>query len=386
MFRKNPLLGFALGVALAIASASLKAAEAPAGPPAAAGKTSITDFFRTPDVQGVRLSPDGNQLLAIIRNGSDHVGLAVFNIKNLKESKVIVASDELHVDRAYWVNPQRIVFTVRKPPGKEDIGPGLWAVNNDGSDLRQLIDHSRRAIEAGTSIKNRSLPWAWGLFAVLDDGSDDVIVEQFTFDTKRQLSRTNLARLNTRTHERTTLGTGAPMGSKDWVLDRQGEPMWATTLIQGQLAMYVKKTASQPWEAWATSPVVPGPETDPVWVGPNREVYVLKRQSEQQTTALYRLDAQTWKPEPQPLVSIKGYDLSPEFVYDATAKRLLGLHFTADAHSSVWFDPAMKAAQAEVDKLLGATVNLLHCKRCLSNSNILVEAFSDRMPSSYYLV
>ena len=366
--------------ALALTASNLVLAQIPAKPPA------IADFFRTSGFSSPRLSPDGGRLAAIISGGGgEGVKLAVFNLADLKSSKVVASFSDVQIANAQWVNDKRLVFTVSRPAGTEGIGPGLWSVDSEGQDLRQLISPEANFIADSKIQQSRMLAWTWSLRNTLDDGSDDVIVQNVTIDTSGQLARIALARLNTLTSERSALGEDAPPGVKGWVLDRQGQPLWATTYGAGRITVHRRLDNKQGWQAWDEGPLVTGLTATPVWVGPEREVYALQNQTAKGTAALFRLDSVTGKPEANSLVALAGYDLEPNFVYDAQAKRLAGIHFETDAPGSVWFDPAMKAAQIEVDKQLPATVNILNCTRCTQVPTVLVTSVSDRSPATFYL-
>jgi len=349
-------------------------------------RPSIADFFREASFTRARLSPDGQRLLAIINDDAETSRLVVIELNDLKASKVIASFSDAPIGGAYWVNDKRLVFGIKAELGSvKQYGSGLWAVDRNGDDLRQLISPQFES-DTGTNLKGgRPLPPTWAFRSTLDDDSDDVVIHQPTFDTKRQLSRVSIARLNTRSAARTALGGDAPNGVQEWVLDRDGKPMWATTMANGRLTVHRRKDSLDGWQVWDEGPVISGLDAVPQWVGPAREVYVTKNQGSKATAALYRLEVKSQRPEAAPLVALDGYDLEPSFVYDAQAKLLVGMHFLSDAPGSVWFDATMRKAQADVDKLLPATVNRLDCTRCVQVNNVLVTSVSDRAPTAYYI-
>lgn len=79
-----------------------------------------------------------------------------------------------------------------------------------------------------------------------------------------------------------------------------------------------------------------------------------------------------------PLVASPDYDIEGSFVSDG--KRMLGLRIETDAESTVWFDQAMKALQAEIDALLPATVNRISRGVRSVTPFILVDSYSPRHP------
>jgi dipeptidyl aminopeptidase/acylaminoacyl peptidase len=61
------------------------------------------------------------------------------------------------------------------------------------------------------------------------------------------------------------------------------------------------------------------------------------------------------------------------------------VRFTTDAAGVSWFDPAMKAAQEAVDKLLPGRVNWLDVPARAETPFMLIDSWSDRQPHSYLL-
>ncbi|MEJ6005840.1 prolyl oligopeptidase family serine peptidase [Paucibacter sp. AS339] len=384
---QKPFIGRRLAASLALlVTTALLPAAAQAQNTGVPSKPSITDFFKASTFSAPRLSPDGTRLSAILSDGSEVTKLVVFELSNLKASKVVASFSDVQIASAQWVNDKRLVFSVKLPAGSaKQIGGGLWGVDPDGEDLRALISPEFESSMGSHMRGGKALPPDWVLLSTLDDGSDDVIVLKPTFDTKRQLVRVGISKLNTRNSVRTALATDAPNGVQRWVLDRQGQPMWATTSNNGRMTIYRRNEGQDGWQQWDEGPMIAGVKAIPAWVGPAREVYALQDQGAKSTAALYRLNPTTQRPENEPLVALAGYDLDPEFVYDAQAKTLVGLHYLSDAPGSVWFDASMRQAQAEIDKLLPATVNRLDCTRCTQVPTLLVRANSDRAPEAYYL-
>ncbi len=65
--------------------------------------------------------------------------------------------------------------------------------------------------------------------------------------------------------------------------------------------------------------------------------------------------------------------------------KLLGFTMQSDADSTLWFDPAMKAVQAEVDQLLPNSANLITVPARPETPWVLVTAFSDVQPRTLLL-
>ncbi len=216
------------------------------------------------------------------------------------------------------------------------------------------------------------------------DGSNDVLVLGLRRTRSAEAAGVKLARLDTTTGVTRNLGDGAPDHVTHWVVDRQGRPAAVATWHEGRFRAYLKSTADSGWVKWQDAVGIGGTYAIPYWVGSDGQLFALVRGVDD-ATALYVVDPKTGQLEPEPMVSLKGYDFTGSVVYDAQARRLLGVHYETDGQGTVWMDPLMRATQAAVDALLQGTINRINCQRCASSPTVLVTALSDRQPPVYYL-
>jgi len=353
-------------------------------------KVPVADFFRTPRLDRPALSPGGRYLAGAVSVDGGRVQLAVFDVENPGQSKIVAGFLDADVDGVWWVNDERIVFTaIDRDSGTifRPTAPGLWAVNRDGSGFRQLINASQSvgvAFKSASSLADRKLPSEWRLHSVLEDGSNDVLVLGLPVTSSAEAVGVKLARLDTTTGVTRNLSEGAPDYVTRWVVDRQGHPAAVTTLHEGRFRAYLKAAADTGWEKWQDAEAVDGSYVIPYWMGFDGNLLALGRRVDD-TQALYEVDARTRKIEAEPMISLKGYDFIGGLVDDPKARRLLGMHYETDGYGTAWLDPQMRAVQAAVDTLLPGTVNRIDCERCMSAPTMLVTALSDRQPPFYYL-
>lgn len=394
----KPLIAFfasviTLGAAAALACWPLPGLTQPlAQPPAETHDVvPVADFFRTPRLNNPKLSADGRYVAVAIAADGDRVNLGVVDLENLGQSKIVAGFLDADINNYWWVNDQRLVFDVTDhQSGSGILKPlalGLWAVNRDGSDFRQLINSSRSVafVVAGhaTGISDRKLPWEWWLHSVLSDGSNDVLVQGRTLNSVGNVVTIKLARLDTTTGATKNLGEGAPDHVTNWVVDPQGRPAAVTTWHEGRFRAYLKSAADTGWDKWQDADGFVGKYAIPYQVGFDGQLLALA--AARDYTEVFAVDANTRKLGTEPIISLKGYDFRGSIVYDTQARRMLGVHFETDAQASAWLDPTMQATQAAVNALLPATNNRIDCKRCLSVPTVLVTAASDRQPPLYYL-
>jgi dipeptidyl aminopeptidase/acylaminoacyl peptidase len=351
-------------------------------------KVPVADFFRTPRLASPALSASGRYLAGAVAVDGGRVQLAILDLENLGQSKVVAGFQDADINNLWWVNDERIVFDVidRASGTFWPLAPGLWAVNRDGGDFRRLIKAAGSSFltDRASKIADRALSWDWRWHSALTDGSNDVLVQHLITNGAREVVGTTLARLDTTTGVIRNLSEGAPDHVTDWVVDRRGRPAAVTTWHEGRFRAYVKSAADAGWEKWQDADGFSGSYLIPHWIGFDGRMLVLARRGDD-ASALYAIDAKTLELKPEPMISLKGYDFRGVMVYDTQAQRLLGVHYETDARGTVWLDPAMQATQAAVDLLLPATVNRIDCRRCTNVPTVLVTAASDRQPPLHYL-
>ena len=107
--------------------------------PTPAAPIPLEDFFRKARFAQVELSPSGRYLAAIIPI-NERRNIAVIDLDDVSKVSVITAFRESDVSRVFWVNDERLVYTLndlQRPVG-EQLGAGLFAVNRDAKEYREL--------------------------------------------------------------------------------------------------------------------------------------------------------------------------------------------------------------------------------------------------------
>ncbi len=366
---------------LALSGIVLTAAPAVAEPPP------IAAFFKRPTMRDPQLSPSG-RYLAIQTAGKDRdrLLLAVIDLETLAPPKVVAAFADADVARHRWVNENRLVFQASETPDHEIglLGDGLWAVDRDGSNFRQLIQSDSGFVaETSGSIADRRLEAIWSLAGTLRDGSDEVLVTRGRWSNEPESTSRLLARLDTRTgRHRLIANDKLPPSVVGWHLDWRAEPQAVTAVSEGRTTIY-RRGEQGTWTVWVQGETNAFEGFQPYWFGPGG--LTLVQASHNGFEAIYKLDEKTGKPEDKPLFSFKGYDYNGQVHYDPATGRLLGLTFETDAPNTLWMDPQMKAYQADIDAKLRGSVNQISCTRCIGDANFIVAAISDQSPPSYWL-
>ena len=365
----------ALTAALTIFSGSALAAPPP-----------IENFTKPPAIDGVVVSPSGNRLAVLVYSGDGRRRLAVMSLDPVGEMRVVGSFADADVTMARWVNDDRLVFEAFQDGAEIRAGgAGTFAVNHDGTEQRQLIAWVYALDETASSIRSRVLPYGWFLHSTIDDGSDDVFVYRNVKDSVGDLKQIELARLNTRTVRLRNLSYGLPQGTRSWLLDQQHQPRLITTYLAGRQKVHWRKTDADPWTEVADFDPLVEAGFQPWLVDGSGRVMVTSRMGGDMT-GLYEFDPVAKRVDPQPLVSVAGFDLNPVSEVDPATGQLLGLHFSADRPMSYWFDSGLQKIQNGLDAALPAgRSNRLYCGRCSSTRFFVVRSSSDKQPGEYFL-
>jgi dipeptidyl aminopeptidase/acylaminoacyl peptidase len=344
----------------------------------------IEDFFRNPEFSEPILSPSGKFLAAKIAskdNGRDM--LAVVDLANNKAQAVagFTAADVGHVQ---WVNDNRLLFDLRdKSAGQADLryAPGLFAVNKDGTQFRQLAERTNAFIRDGMAQK--MLPWH--TYMVPQRGTQD---SEWTYVTDRSIAgpgdvrEVKMLKLNTLNGR--TQSVSQPGDTMGWLLDNRGEPRLAYTLEKNMQNIFLREADNEKWRKLVSFDMYRGGEEafTPLAFGPEGTLYVISNKAKDRA-AVHTFDFATGKVSDKPLIQIDGYDFRGNLIM--RGDKLLGVRYVRDGAGTLWFDPAMQQMQEEVDKLLPHTVNLIDLPTRQETSNVLVQAYSDVQPRVYFL-
>ena len=345
---------------------------------------SATAFFKRAAVRAPKLSPSGRYLAIQAAGKGDRMWLAVLDLQTMQPPKFIAGFNDADIANQHWISEDRLVFDVsNSPDGTTRVnGQGLWAINRDGTVMRQLIKSDQHFITEATLIADRRLDINWILYRVPPslDGNEVIVMRRpWLHETSTGVQ---LARLDTRTGQMRNLNEGIPDHSTSWLLDWRGEPRVIDTLKDGRSRVYRRDDAGR-WQFWFEDDPQARKHPAPIWLGPDNQM--LGEQGFNGYGAVFRLDPETGRADGEPLIATPGYDFTGRLISEPGTGRLLGVRYETDAPGTVWFEPTMKAHQADIDAKLPGTVNLIECLRCVQASHLVVTSLSDVRPPLYFL-
>ena len=382
-----PLRGAASRRRLAAACAAFASSFAIAAPGAhtSDARPGPEAFFQNPAMTGARISPDGRTVaVTLSASPAQRVRLLAIDVATLKPT-VLAQFADTDIGDFHWINDHRLVFDLddrQAAVGELHASSGLFAVNIDGTYYRQLINRYLAALVHGPGEKE-TLPWYTEYLRPAGEGHDpdEIYVGQ---PGRRDDSGTNDMRLHLlNTVTRRVKDIETPIGAEGWVFDAAGEPRVTTVIKDDREKLMLRDVATGRWKTIADFELfgtVDGMQ--PLVFDENNQLFVTATQGHD-TRSVYTWELAAGKVSDQPWLKSDRYDLAPVFL--KKGNRLVGVRYQIDAEVTKWMDPDMAAMQARVDALLPATINRLSVAEHGDGHYAVVVAYSDRVPSLFYL-
>ncbi len=198
----------------------------------------IADFFKRATFSGRPvLSPDGNNIAVLTpRNG--RFVLAVINL-DTRESKVVAADPDWNVASPFWVNNQRLTFSISKGADatmEDQKGGGLFAVNKDATGFRKLFMTVKEAQGKNMPYKPVSLVDRVG------GDSNEVYVVNNERGRDEDLGASDVFRLDTNNGRMKLLTFNNPGKVGRWLADHTGAIRVAVSAAADPKTKRIKET------------------------------------------------------------------------------------------------------------------------------------------------
>ena len=395
---------------LAVSPANGRGETAPSSTVLVTAPLSIEQFFSNVSLSGALLSPDGRQLAMRVTPAEGRDRLAVLDLASMQTRNAVTFRDADIAD-FLWVNERRLAFRLTdRQDGRKwsTYGSGLYAVNTDGSLMRQLAVHQDppdtmnegRARPGEADLQNADpatqgerrggpqtkagrplLPSNTTLMDSIGDQSGNAIYAvQTEHDDFGAILSAGLMRVDSINGSHGEIDS--PRDVRYWLYDHGGQARIATAQTRGQNLVYWRDPATEKWQLLAQfdprsndSPVF-----EPAFLTPEGDLYVTARKGGDKA-ALYRFDLNTRQLDAHAVVSSPDYDIRASMVRSST--RLLGIRYVTDTETTLWLDAGMQAIQHTIDTQLPATVNTLNVGERSSTPFVLVSSQSDRQATIY---
>jgi dipeptidyl aminopeptidase/acylaminoacyl peptidase len=330
------------------------------------------DFTRRPKLRNPAFSPNGGRFAAV-QEVDGRMNLVAADMKARKLTRV-TSFTSVDVSSYRWISNTRIVFSVfdAKKGLTEQRGGGLFAVNFDGSEPRELSPiysdcMARHQICRQTEFVQR-----------IADSDDEIIAEA----NERDLDTNDLYRLNTRTGRKTLLTEDNPGKVVRWFVDKDLVPRAAWSVDGNKLegTFWYRDDAKAKWRKVATFSDY-DPRFEPVGFDVDGALFVASS-LDGDKEALYLFDPKTNRPGEKvaqdPLV-----DIGRGLIRQVKDGAVVGIAIDADKPEFAWFNEKHAKAQKLADASLPERTNALEP---LDNGKYVVSSTSDRDSGTYYLL
>jgi dipeptidyl aminopeptidase/acylaminoacyl peptidase len=340
-------------------------------------------FFKRGQMLSAEFSPAGTRLAmrTVAQNGK--IMLSVLELATMTPT-VLFSSKDVDVAHCTWVNEGRVVFTMADlevPEGQIDAGPGMFAVDVDGENFKQLVERQRVFVRNGNDTQ-RLEPWNTFLLGstVMRDSAEVMVWRPAQWD-EDGMDYISLLRLNTRTAR--TVEVEGPLHAVAWVPDTTGELRACVTREKDRGTVQWKDPKSGQWKVLSEFDVFAEESALQIrHADANGLLYVTARRG-QDKEALWTLNPQTGAWSDKPLASSPAFDVDAQVM--SRKSGVVGFRFTVDAEVTQWTDPDLEALQKSFDKALPRTINRISVPWQGEQPWVLIETFSDVQPAQFIL-
>ena len=358
-------------------------------PAAAAGLASLPDaasFFHYPEFTSASLSPDGRRVAMLVTPKSGSTLLAVMDLGSRATKVLVNAKSDVAGFR--WVNDSRLVFTMTDrilARGEIIGGPGIFAVNADGSGFKELAERRRNPGKEVRRFQKDVLPFYTNLLPDMGKQDSDTIYVSQNVRFREYGTSISLFKLDTVSGESAAVKrvyAGESAKTTGWMLDQDGLPRISRVTDGKSTQIHYLDPATGAWRQLLEYDTLQGDPVQPFAFAPDGTFYVRARLGRDKF-ALTTYDLKTNRINPRPVIDAADYDFNGALIM--RGEQLLGVRYMVDAPGTLWFDDKLKQLQAKIDALLPATNNTLSFGRRSVTPYVLVQAASDAHPGQTYL-
>ncbi len=346
----------------------------------------VEDIFKSPNMAGINLSPNGKYMAATMPF-KGRMNLAVVDLETRKAS-ALSGYSEFDVQGVRWIGNDRLMYTLGQNnsptgPGRFD-GGGLFIINRDGSDFRRL-SMTVKETRARNNFVFRGLDY----FRRIPGNEDEIIAS----GNMTAAESTDLYRLNLKNGRHTLITQGRPADyTSDWILDSKLVPRVVTAWVRDTLTnvVYYRKNADSPWYEIARYEGNKGKIFVPLAFESNDNTLQVAYNGERDTMAVYRFDPNE-KKLGEMIASHPRYDMGATaagagaagVITDPRTDKILGYRVNAGKPEVVWLDEKYAATQTSLDRALPNRIN--NFTRTPDGKRMLVTSYSDTVPLRWYM-
>ena len=314
----------------------------------------MKDFFRNPESAVFGLSPDGSHL-AFLKPWENRLNVHVQKIGE-EEVARITGATERDIAGYFWANNNRIAY-VQDTAGDENFR--LYAVNIDGSDLKELTPFEKVRV---------------GLIDRLKNDDEHTLISM----NKRNPRLFDAYRININSGEMNMIAQN-PGNIVGWHTDHDGNLRIAVTSDGVNTSVLYRDTEKDKFQTLITTNFKES--MSPLFFTfDNKNLYVASNIGRDKT-AIYEYDIKN-KKHTKLLYEHAEVDVDVLLKSDKR-KKITGVTYTIDKRHYHFFDDERKTLQEGLEERLPG-YEVVIVSRSKDERKVLVRTYSDRSLGSYY--
>ncbi len=210
----------------------------------------VADFIRDDRFISVKISPKGTYAAATVPRGDKTLLIIIKPGQQQPYGLVNFRENNTHVVNFWWVNDERILFSVGEKGGglEQPVSFGeIWGTNADGS-KQGIVAGARASRDAGRAGgRARGSQAALDMLDPLADDDDHILVATFPFSSG-EAPYTAVERMNVYTGVRVPV-TRAPARAASFLTDQKGQVRFAVGQNRDfKSALYYRASDKAEWE------------------------------------------------------------------------------------------------------------------------------------------
>lgn len=352
---------------LGLCSVSCAADDKPARLP-------LETFFAEPDVQGMRMAPDGKHIAFMTTLGWGKVGVALMDLTTGKVESLVSAQDE-NIKGFFWKASDYIVYA-------GDIGGDESYAWRSLSIAPPKNGGKRRVLALSEAYRDRYQEDA-NFMSVMDELKYDPQHILISGRTGKDTWNTNVFHINVRTGTRQTAPHFQAIDADvSFTSDNKGV-IRAQERVEGKRVLVeVFPEGSVVFKTVKEFPSQPG-DWDMLFFAADNETLYLLSTEKTSTGTLYALNIRTGKMS-EPLFNTPDGRVV-ELITSWDRSKLQGVIYETDKLHYKFFDPVREKQQQVIDAALPGTFNRV-IDTSADEKMVLILASSDRDPGTYYIL
>jgi dipeptidyl aminopeptidase/acylaminoacyl peptidase len=337
-------------------------------------------FSKLPEIESIRISPDGKQLI-FLQNIRNYTVLASRHLETGKVTGIVKTDNkEFKFRLIRWANNDTILFSAAFPYrryGIPTIESRLLVTKSDGSEKYKVLVKPKTTF---SGFRDHFSQFQDNIISLLPDDPQHILVgidlNRPTLPTVYEIdvdtgSRKRIQRCKDRV--------------RDWIADQQGRIRVANTFDENttQTSTLIYNLANKEWmEVWR-SKVFSGPPITPLGFGKDPNILYI-RADHNGRNAIFTVDVTKNDLPLQLIAKDDKYDINGSLIYSPKKRDVVGVYHSEAAGERIYWDKGFQRFQAAVDKALLDTSNyLIDFSR--NERHYIVYATSDTKPGIYYL-